>query len=138
MALQPSIPVRRPKRAQVIGETVINAAVVLGAIIACSFVHLPSRRRLCFDCEYSLADMARLTAAKLAYEAYPQWQVEHPGQSCPGSIGDLYAYMNRNDNTKDPYGSPYEMTCTPKGVVIYSPGEDALRGTADDIWSDNR
>lgn len=137
MALQPSIPVRRPTRAQVIGETVINAAVILGAIIACSFVHLPSRRRVCFDCEYSLADMAHLTAAKLAYEAYPQWQVDHPGQACPASVDDLVPYIDRND-TKDPYGSSYEMRCTPKGVVIYSPGEDALRGTADDIWSDNR
>jgi len=132
------IPVRicRPRLAHAVGEAVLSVTIVVGAIIACTFIHLPSHK-LCFDCTHSRADVAHVTAAKFAFEAYPQWQATHPDERCPPSLDDLLDYMDRKD-AMDPYGAPYELTCTPKGIVIFSPGEDGTRGTADDIWSDNR
>ena len=83
---------------------------------------------------------AKLVVKKYAYEAFPQWAVEHPDKACPDRLAHLAAYIHRKDD-KDPWGRPYRMFCGDnlpkdvKGFGVVSLGEDGKLGTADDIKS---
>jgi len=92
-----------------------------------------SRRRV-YGFAESKADIARATAKKYAFEAYPSWRLAHADTACPRSLEELNDYMNNKD-TKDPWGGSYVMGCGEKNLVVMSPGEDGLLGTADDIRS---
>lgn len=88
----------------------------------------------------SKVDIAKATAKKYAFEAYPSWSAAHPNSACPEKLEDLNEYMNNKD-TKDPWGGSYKMLCGQnlppgaKGIAVTSPGEDGKEGTADDIKS---
>jgi len=94
-----------------------------------------ARRMHCCFCG-SKSDLASETVKKLAYEAYPDWRVAHPGAVCPTVPDELLEYMN-NKELIDPWGSRYEITCLDESpwIVVRSLGEDAIRDTADDLWS---
>lgn len=85
-------------------------------------------------CGYSKADIARLTVKKYADEAYPQFRRANPTRVCPVVLRELNEWMNAKD-ILDPYGTPYTMACSPRGILVGSAGEDATLGTADDVWS---
>ena len=88
----------------------------------------------------SKGDIAKATAKKYAYEAYPSWAAAHPDKSCPDKLEDLNEYMNNKD-IKDPWGGMYKMYCGStlpagaKGLAVSSPGEDGKEGTPDDVKS---
>jgi hypothetical protein len=82
----------------------------------------------------SKVDIIRMTTAKYAYEAFPQWAADHPDRACPTSLRDLHPYMERRD-TKDPYGEEYVFTCGGGKLYAMSLGADGTAGTADDVWS---
>jgi hypothetical protein len=79
-------------------------------------------------------------AKKYAFEAYPQWAVEHPDKACPGALAELREFTSF-DSDNDPWGHPYRMMCGPslppgaKGVAIQSAGPDGQFDTADDVRS---
>ena len=89
----------------------------------------------------SKVDIAKLTVAKFANEAFPQWSRSNPDKGCPEKIEQLSEYMDKKD-TKDPWGNQYKMMCPPNlppgvrtGIAILSNGEDGKEGTGDDIKS---
>jgi hypothetical protein len=82
----------------------------------------------------SKADVATVTIKKYALEAYPEWATQHPDETCPASLDELSPFMNIRD-LHDPWGSPYEMRCGRRGVVVHSLGEDRIANTSDDLWS---
>jgi hypothetical protein len=76
-----------------------------------------------------------MIAKKYAFEAYPQFRTKHPDRGCPSDLFELNEWMNTTD-IHDPWGSEYVMHCSGDGIIVRSPGEDAVWGTADDVWSD--
>ena len=80
------------------------------------------------------ADIARENLVDIETSAYPQWQVQHPGESCP-SLAELGAYR-RDPSLADPWGNTYDVFCSRSGLVARSVGEDGQASTPDDIWSD--
>ena len=86
------------------------------------------------------AELARATAKKYAFEAYPQWAVSHAASPCPERITDLLEYV-ADKEAVDPWNQPYEMRCGDalpagaKGIGIFSIGPDGKAGTADDVSS---
>ena len=83
-------------------------------------------------------DVAKMTAQKFAFEAYPQWAMENPEKACPTSLRDLDHYMDRYMDKaarEDPWGHEYLFTCSGGRLYVVSLGEDGKASTADDIWS---
>jgi hypothetical protein len=88
----------------------------------------------------SKADVARLTVAQLAYEAFPQWSAQHPRRRCPANIEALLPWTNAHEAI-DPWGRDYRFYCVfqpgkPVHIVVWSAGQDRHHGSADDIRSD--
>jgi hypothetical protein len=90
----------------------------------------------------SKADIAQLTAKRLAYEAFPSWAAAHPDRSCPISLEELGEYMDHGE-LRDAWGRNYYFACGPLmlprtavGIWVLSAGEDGQFGTADDVRSD--
>ena len=71
---------------------------------------------------------------KFVTEAYPIWQAQHPGQTCPYSLMELAEFADSKD-AKDPWGQHYLMWCGPHGFEVRSAGPDGLDDTRDDILS---
>ncbi|HEY5924288.1 MAG TPA: type II secretion system protein GspG [Kofleriaceae bacterium] len=85
-------------------------------------------------------DVAKLTAQKFAFEAYPEWAMENPDRACPTSLRELDLYMDRYMDKaarEDPWGREYMFTCSDGKLYVVSIGEDGKADTADDIWSHN-
>lgn len=86
----------------------------------------------------SKTDVARATAKKLAFEAFPQWSMKPSNQGkCP-TTEDLAEYVNQKPTFKDPWGNPYVIKCGgelpagSRGIAVFSKGEDGREGTKDD------
>lgn len=89
----------------------------------------------------SKADIARATAKKLAFEAYPQWSMKPSNQGkCP-TTADLAEYVNQKAEFTDPWGKPFIIKCGSdlpagaRGIAVMSAGEDGKEGTGDDLRS---
>jgi hypothetical protein len=84
----------------------------------------------------SRVDMTRIKIKKYAYEAYPSWRAAEPGRVCPGSLHELDAYMDSDDD-RDAWRHPLEFRCGPgaPGLWVRSAGEDGTFDTADDLDS---
>ena len=80
------------------------------------------------------ADIARRNVIDIERSAYPQWQAQHPGESCP-SLAELGAYRH-DPSLADPWGNTYDVFCLRSGLIARSVGEDGQAATADDIWAD--
>ena len=81
---------------------------------------------------------AKAAVHRYAYQAYPQWSVDHMSLACPAIIAELNGYLN-NDSRIDPWGRPYIVRCTAPSqfaraaFVALSSGPDRKVGTSDDI-----
>jgi hypothetical protein len=104
--------------------------------IATSLVLLAApRTRVC-----RTTDIAQLTVARLANEAFPQWSAAHPEVRCPANIEALMPWMNSGEAI-DPWGRDYRYFCItqpgrPARVLVWSAGPDRRHGTSDDIRSE--
>jgi hypothetical protein len=84
--------------------------------------------------------VATLAAKVYAFEAYPQWAMQHPDKACPGALAELREFTSFESDL-DPWGHPYRLMCGPslppgaKGVAIQSAGPDGQLDTADDVRS---
>ena len=119
------------------GMTLIEIMIVL-AIIALVMGLLVGPKVL-----QGLKSAKRKTAWMMEQEyvgAYTRWSADNSEDNCPAQLDDLLKYTNKKD-TKDPWGSKYEMKCgesapeEAKGFGVTSPGEDKKAGSADDIKS---
>ncbi len=131
-SIQPSVPGSRYRLGASRSRRATFAIVAIGFVGLVGY-GLVANARICGG--PSKMDIGRLTVKKYAYEAFPAFRYANPGRVCPANLGELNTWMD-SDGVKDPWGTEYVMHCSPVGIVVRSAGEDAIWGTADDVWSD--
>jgi general secretion pathway protein G len=74
------------------------------------------------------------TGARVIRQAVQHWQVANSESSCP-TISQLMQekHLDSGQNTKDPWGQAYSMSCADDDVTVVSMGPDKKKGTKDDI-----
>ena len=123
----------------------IAGSVVLGVALNAALHHPKKLHAPHFfaKIEPTRADITLANLHRLAYEAFPLWQQEHPRDACPRSIEDLADYTHTD--IRGPYGgsAKFVYTCDPAvmprgvhGIWLRDLGEDQVQGTADDFTSD--
>ncbi len=72
--------------------------------------------------------------ARTIRQAIQSWQATNNETTCP-TVSQLVADKDIDSatNTKDPWGSPYTLSCTDDEVIVSSAGPDKKKGTKDDI-----
>jgi hypothetical protein len=111
----------------------ISLALPVAVPVVLSVGYVAAKRTMCCFCE-SKVDIAKITTQKLVNEAFPQWQRDHAANVAP-AMDELFVYMDKHDDL-DPWGVPFTLEWTPRGLVAVSRGADRVPGTADDIRSD--
>lgn len=124
---------RRVTRAAARGErgmTLLEILIVLAILaVVIGFLFGPQIMQMFGE---SKVKTTRLMVQKLAYEAYPRWQMDNQ-KSCPGDLSELAKYTN-NEETKDAWGNPLKMLCgddapsEAHGFGIVSLGADGKEG----------
>ena len=73
-------------------------------------------------------------AARVVRQAASQWRATNNETECP-SISQLVQdkLLDPGQNTADPWGQPFAISCTDEDVIVLSNGPDRKRGTKDDI-----
>jgi hypothetical protein len=119
--------VERPRRRITLR---LLTGVTIGVVLATRLYVVPYMKQM-----YGMSrdDIARQMVKDYG-DAIPRWQADHPGRACPSTILELNAYTPFRDD-KDPWEGEIQLLCTPKGMAVYSYGEDGRFGTADDLWS---
>jgi len=86
----------------------------------------------------SQSDKVRLLVHRYAYEAFPQWAIDHIDAHCPKSLDELSPLLQR-ESSLDAWGTPLEMRCGEpiRGAYIRSAGPDGRFETSDDITSND-
>jgi general secretion pathway protein G len=66
--------------------------------------------------------------------AVQQWQAANNETSCP-TVSQLIQdkQLDSGQNTNDPWGNAYSLSCTDDEVTVTSSGPDKKKGTKDDI-----
>ncbi|MCH2109792.1 MAG: type II secretion system GspH family protein [Polyangiaceae bacterium] len=75
------------------------------------------------------------TAARVIRNAVSQWQLaENEFGTCP-TVSQMIddKVLDSGQNTDDPWGEPFVITCEDDEVVVSSSGPDKKKGTKDDI-----
>lgn len=74
------------------------------------------------------------TGARVVRTAVQQWQSANNETSCP-TISQLVQekHLDPGQNTNDPWGSAYILSCSDDEVTVVSPGPDKKKGSKDDI-----
>ena len=81
---------------------------------------------------------ANVGAAKTACDTIRtqtmQWKAQHPTEDCP-TVDQLKAEkdLDTGFSLKDPWGSPYKVSCDSDEITCTSAGPDRKEGTDDDI-----
>jgi general secretion pathway protein G len=121
----------RLARAAVRGMTLIEIMIVV-AIIAMvaggvAVVAIPKMR----EAQVQQAE----TGARVIRSAVSQWQLaENEYGRCP-TVSELLQdkQLDSGQNTSDPWGSDYQITCADDEVIVLSLGPDKKQGSPDDI-----
>lgn len=73
-------------------------------------------------------------AARVIRQAASQWQATNNETSCP-TMSQLVQdkLLDPGQNTADPWGQPFSITCADEDVTVISGGPDKKKGTKDDI-----
>lgn len=113
------------------GVTLVEVLIVVAimALIAggVSFLVLPKYR----EAQVSTAD----TTARTIRQAANLWRSLKGGaDECP-TVSRLIEdkEIDPSSTTEDPWGSPFEISCTEDDVTVSSPGPDGKQGTPDDV-----
>jgi len=74
------------------------------------------------------------TGARVVRTAVQQWQSANNETSCP-TISQLVQekHLDPGQNTNDPWGGSYVLSCTDDDVTVVSAGPDKKKGSKDDI-----
>jgi general secretion pathway protein G len=74
------------------------------------------------------------TSARTVRAAVQNWQATSNETTCP-TISQLVQekHLDSASNTQDPWGQPFQLTCTEEEVFVLSTGPDKKKGTKDDI-----
>jgi hypothetical protein len=112
---------------------------VSGFVVGAAGFYQGPRMTVCRFGPATPEGVAAVTVRKLAYEAFPSWQLARPDRRCPEQLDDLLAWMNEKE-LMDPWGRDYRFRCTgaeKPTLVVWSAGPDRRHGTTDDIRSDS-
>lgn len=73
-------------------------------------------------------------AARVIRQAAQQWQATNNETGCP-TMSQLVQdkLLDPGQNTADPWGQAFALTCTDEDVTVSSGGPDKKKGTKDDI-----
>lgn len=114
--------------------------LAIAALIGCATVVAATRTSPYRPPAGSKAGINARVVGQLAYGAFPQWATTQTERGCPDRLIQLAPYSDWRD-MNDTYGEPYWSECrwTSRGpqLIVGSSGEDALRGTGDDVTSDH-
>ena len=74
------------------------------------------------------------TGARTIRQAAQTWQTTNTDSSCP-TVSQLIQekHLDPGQQTADPWGEEYVISCTEDDIVVLSKGPDKKRGTKDDI-----
>jgi general secretion pathway protein G len=74
------------------------------------------------------------TGARVIRTAVQHWQVSSSESTCP-TVQQLMSekHLDPGQNTKDPWGQDYTLSCSDDEVTVASMGPDKKKGTKDDI-----
>ncbi len=77
---------------------------------------------------------AAKTACDTVRQATIQWKALHSGEDCP-TVEQLKAEkdLDTGFSVKDPWGSPFKLSCDSDEITCTSSGPDKKDGTGDDI-----
>jgi len=77
---------------------------------------------------------AAKTACDTVRQATMQWKALHMGEDCP-TVEQLKAEkdLDTGFSVKDPWGSPFKLSCESDEITCSSSGPDKKEGTTDDI-----
>lgn len=106
--------------------------IVLGAASGTVLLLLFLLRLSLGGCRFT--DKNAETSARTIRAAVQNWQSAESSVACP-TIGQLVSEKHLDSDTSkfDPWGNPFELTCTDDEIYVASAGPDRKRGTADDI-----
>jgi len=73
-------------------------------------------------------------AARVIRQAAQSWQATNNESSCP-TVSQLVQdkLLDPGQNTADPWGQAFTLTCTDDDVTVISSGPDKKKGTKDDV-----
>jgi general secretion pathway protein G len=73
-------------------------------------------------------------AARVIRQAAQQWQAANNETVCP-TMSQLVQekHLDPGQNTNDPWGKPFTLTCSDEDVTVSSTGPDKKKGTKDDV-----
>jgi len=78
------------------------------------------------------------TDCKTLVQVVETWKLNHPGATteCP-TVEALKndKALKSDQNTNDPWGKPYRITCSGEDFGASSAGPDGKEGSEDDIWA---
>jgi general secretion pathway protein G len=74
------------------------------------------------------------SAARVIRQAAQSWQATNNENSCP-TVSQLVQdkLLDPGQNTADPWGQAFTLTCTEDDVTVSSTGPDKKKGTKDDV-----
>jgi general secretion pathway protein G len=74
------------------------------------------------------------SAARIIRQAAQSWQATNSDGGCP-TVSQLVQdkLLDPGQNTADPWGQAFIITCTDEDVVVVSTGGDKKKGTKDDV-----
>jgi general secretion pathway protein G len=121
---------RRRRSGQVRGVTLFEVLIVVAilAMIAggVAFFALPQFNKAKINTAEG--------AARVIRQAAQQWQATNNETSCP-TMSQLVQdkLLDPGQNTADPWGQAFALTCSDEDVTVISGGPDKKKGTKDDI-----
>jgi general secretion pathway protein G len=74
------------------------------------------------------------SGARVIRQAVQHWQVSNGAATCP-TISELMQekHLDSGQNTNDPWGQAYTMSCSEDDVTVVSAGPDKKKGSKDDV-----
>lgn len=129
MSVDPKMKARRRRvleRGVTLFEVLIVVAILAMIAGGVAFFALPQFNKAKIDTAKG--------AARVVRQAASQWRATNNETECP-SISQLVQdkLLDPGQNTADPWGQPFGISCTDEDVTVVSNGPDRKRGTKDDI-----
>lgn len=117
---------RRATRGVTLLEVLIVVAIIAMVAGGVAFFALPRFR----EAQVKTAE----TGARVIRQATQSWQASNNETNCP-TISQLVQdkQLDPGANTNDPWGQPFQITCTDGEVTVASTGPDKKKGTKDDV-----
>ena len=117
---------RRHARGVTLFEVLIVVAILAMIAGGVAFFALPRFREA--------QQKTAISSAQIIRKAAELWQANNNETSCP-TVSQLVQekLLDPGQNTSDPWGQSYTLTCTDEDVTVSSNGADKKKGTKDDV-----